>query len=195
MSFSGNLVSFGFEDDVIIYDKLVEVIDNVILGLFQSQKPKQNPFPFMEFFTDPYQNIVFWSKGKFPKEFIERITLMAEEIQNLYNINLKLHDRIKFYEFDETNSSFSSNVYRLCNSTMMKMHFIPYSEGSIHIASDIYSSYYEQGYSGLNVEENNENDVFFFGFDGDDAIAFVHTPTQLMQISFDNLYDTYHGSS
>ena len=43
MSFSGNLVSFGFEDDVIIYDKLVEVIDNVVLGLLQSQKPKQNP--------------------------------------------------------------------------------------------------------------------------------------------------------
>jgi hypothetical protein len=77
----------------------------------------------------------------------------------------------------------------------MKMHFIPYTEGSIHIASDVYSTYYEQGYSGLNVEETNENDVFFFGFDGDDAVAFVHTPSQLMQISFDNLYDTYHESS
>ena len=32
MGFSGNLVAFGFEDDIIIYEKLVEVIDNILVG-------------------------------------------------------------------------------------------------------------------------------------------------------------------
>ena len=191
MGFSGNLVSFGFEDDIIIYEQLVEVIDNVLVGLFQNTKVGSN-FIFNEIFSDPYQNIIFWSKGIFPKEFKERITLLLLEIQNLHDIDLKLTSRVSFVEYDEKHYNYKTDVYRMLNATRYKMHFIPHSDFAVHTASDLYTTFYEQGYSNLTKEETEENNVFFFGFDGETALAFVHTPNQLMQISLDNLYDTYH---
>ena len=192
MAFSGNLVAFGFEDDIIIYEKLVEVIDNILVGLLQNVKLSSNPFVMSEIFTDPYQNIIFWSNGMFPKQFKQRITFMLTDIQSLHQVDLKLTNRVKFLEFDEKHPDYKRNIYRLLNATEFKMHFIPHTESAVHIASDIYTQYYEQGYSALAKADTPENNVFFFGFDGDESMAFVHTPNQLMEISFDNLYDTYH---
>jgi hypothetical protein len=191
MGFSGNLVAFGFEDDIIIYEKLVEVIDNILVGLLQTYKPQSNPLSFSDFFNDPYQNIVFWSKGLFPKEFKQRISILLDDIQKLYNNNLNLHNRVRFIEYDEKHPEYKLSIYKMFNSTIYKMHFIPYTDSAVHIASDIYTEFYEQGYA-LPDLETAEEGVFFFGFDGDEALAFVHTTNKLVEISFDNLYDTYH---